>query len=267
MGGGYSPTSGTSIATPVAAGVAALVFSARPALTGAQVESALFKGAVDLGPAGRDAYFGHGRVDAANAVAAALAFTVTADTQAPSVSVGAPLGSATVSGLTPVDVTASDNVGVTRVELRVNGTTVASDTMAPFGFSWDTSGLANGMASLVAVAFDAAGNTRSSAAVSVNVANNVVADVSAPVVTISNPLNGTRVSGNVSVKTSASDDRGSAGIVQTLLINGNQVATATGGSLAYSWNTRKIAAGTYTLQAVAIDAAGNHSVASVQVTR
>ena len=130
-----------------------------------------------------------------------------------------------------------------------------------------TSGLANGMATLVVVAVDAAGNTRSSAAVSVNVANNVVADVSAPVVTISNPLDGSRASGTVSVKASASDDQGSAGIVQRLLINGNQVATAIGRSLAYSWNTRKLAAGTYSLQAVAIDGAGNRSVVSVQVTR
>ena len=266
-GGGYTTVSGTSIATPVAAGVAALAFAARPSLSSAQVESALFKTAVDLGPAGRDAYFGNGRVDAAKAVAAALAFTVTADTQAPSVAINAPLGSVTVSGLTPVDVSASDNVGVTRVDLMVNGTTVASDTAAPFGFSWNTAGVANGMASLVAVALDAAGNAKSSTTVSVNVANNVVADTSAPVVRISNPVSGSKVWGNVSIRVDASDNGGSTGISQRLLINGQQVASATGGSLSYNWNTRKIAAGLYAIQAVASDSAGNSATTSVQVAK
>jgi thermitase len=267
LGGGYTASSGTSIATPVAAGVAALAFAARPALSSAQVESILLSTAVDLGSAGRDIYFGHGRVDAEKVVAAAIAFTATADTQAPSVAINAPLGSVTVSGLTPVNVSASDNVGVTRIDLMVNGTIVASDTAAPFGFSWNTAGVANGMASLVAVALDAAGNARSSTTVSVNVANNVVADTSAPVVRINNPVSGSKVSGNVSVTVAASDNGGSAGITQRLLINGRQVASATGGSLSYNWNTRKIAAGSYTVQAVAVDSAGNSGTTSVQVAK
>jgi hypothetical protein len=53
---------------------------------------------------------------------------------------------------------------------------------------------------------------------------------------------------------------------QTLYIDGVLKAKASGGSLAYSWNTRKMKSGTHTLQAVARDAAGNSSTASVQVT-
>lgn len=266
-GNAYSAPSGTSIASPVAAGVAALVFAAKPSLSSAQVESLLFSSATDLGSAGRDAYYGYGRVDAAKSVAAALTYATVTDTQAPSVSINAPLGSATVSGLTTVDVSASDNVGVTRVDLTVNGTRVASDTAAPFAFSWDTGSWPNGMASLVAVAVDAAGNARSSSTVSVNVANSVVTDTTPPVVTISNPLGGSKVSGNVSVKVSASDNSSSAGISQTLLINGQQVASATGGSLSYNWNTRKVVAGSYTIQAVARDAGGNSSTQSIQVSK
>ena len=164
-----------------------------------------------------------------------------------------------------MDVGASDNVGVTRVDLMVNGTKVASDSGSPFACSWDTRNVPNGTASLVAVAVDAAGNARSSATVSVNVANNVIADTSAPVVKISNPLDGSKVSGNVSIKVAASDNGGSTGISQQLLINGKMVATSSGGSLSYNWNTRKIGAGSYTIQAVAADAAGNKSTSSVQV--
>jgi hypothetical protein len=65
----------------------------------------------------------------------------------------------------------------------------------------------------------------------------------------------------------ASDDSGAAAIPQTLLINGTRVASATGGSLSFNWNTRKVKPGSYVIQAVAVDAAGNRSSQSVTVTR
>jgi len=52
-------------------------------------------------------------------------------------------------------------VGVTRVELRANGNLVASEAVAPFQFSWNTAGMANGSTTLSAVAFDAAGTLQS----------------------------------------------------------------------------------------------------------
>ncbi len=64
----YWQMSGTSMATPHVAGVAALVLSAWAAYTPDQIEAALENTAVDLGTAGRDDLFGYGRVDAAAAV-------------------------------------------------------------------------------------------------------------------------------------------------------------------------------------------------------
>lgn len=268
-GGAYQAWNGTSFASPVAAGVAALMMAAKPSLDSATVEQLLFSSAVDLGTAGRDPLFGYGRVDAGAGVAAALASTVTVDTQAPTASIGAPLASSSVAGVVAVNVAASDNVGVARVELKVNGTVVATDSAAPFGFSWDSTGVANGMATLVATAYDAAGNAGNSSAVAVNVANAapvVVKDSTPPVLVISNPVAG-NVSGNVAVTLNATDNSGAAGIRQTLYIDGARVASGSGGSLAYNWNTRKAAAGNHTLTAVAVDAAGNQSTASVVVKR
>lgn len=265
-GGGYQAWNGTSFSSPVTAGVVALMMAANPALPSSQVESLLYSTAVDLGAAGRDAYYGHGRVDASAAVAAAKT-AVASDTQAPFASITAPLASTTVTGLVPVNADASDNVGVIRVELRVNGALVSTDTGSPYQFSWDSSQLANGMASLVATAFDAAGNSKASTTVSVNVANNVVPDTSPPSVAISNPASGAKVSGTVSVKTTASDNAGAAGIKQSLYLNGKLVASATGASLSYNWNTRKSSNGSHTLQAVAKDAAGNTTSTSVSVTK
>ena len=266
--GGYSSWNGTSFSSPVSAGVAALIMSARPDLSGAQVQSLLYSTAVDLGTTGLDPVFGYGRVNAAAAAQAAARFVVPADTTAPTASLAAPLGGSTVSGIVPVTVNASDNVGVARVDLLVNGTVVATDTSAPFGFSWDSTGVANGKASLSAVAYDAAGNAGSASAVSVNVSNvttSVAKDTTPPVVAINNPVGGT-VSGNVSISVSATDNAGASGIKMTLAIDGVTKATGNGGSLGYSWNTKKAASGAHTITVTARDAAGNTTTTSVSVS-
>ncbi|MBK4735135.1 S8 family serine peptidase [Noviherbaspirillum pedocola] len=177
--GGYQAWSGTSFSSPLTAGVAALMMSANPSLDSATVESLLYSTAVDLGTPGRDSYFGYGRLNAAAAVQAAVSrLPKPIDKQAPVAAITAPQAYASVSGLVPVDVSATDNVGVVKVELTVNGKLVASDTGAPLAFSWDSAGVPNGMATLVATAYDAAGNSAASAPVAVNVANAVA--VAAP---------------------------------------------------------------------------------------
>jgi thermitase len=64
FGGGYTYKSGTSMATPHVAGLAALVWSACPGYTNDQVESRIEATAADLGVTGWDQYYGHGRIDA-----------------------------------------------------------------------------------------------------------------------------------------------------------------------------------------------------------
>ncbi len=269
MDGGYRAASGTSYASPITAGVLALMMAARPTLGAAQIESLLYSSAVDLGAAGRDVQFGYGRVNAHAAVSAALgsANTVSSDTEAPAVMITAPLGGSTVSGLVAVDVAASDNVGLSRVELRVNGGLVATDTVSPFQFSWDSTSVPNGGATLVAQAYDAAGNSRASSSLSVNVSNGVVADTKAPVLAIVKPVSDSKVTGTVGISLSASDNSGAAGIKLVLYVDDKVVASGTGASLNYNWNTRKATAGSHTIRAIAQDAAGNLSSTSIMVTK
>jgi serine protease len=64
---GYAYLDGTSMATPHVSGVAAIVWSAKPTATNAEVRAALTGTALDLGAAGRDNNFGFGLVQAFDA--------------------------------------------------------------------------------------------------------------------------------------------------------------------------------------------------------
>lgn len=97
----------------------------------------------------------------------------TTDTTLPVVAITVPVASATLSGTTTLTATATDNVGVTKVEF-FDGTTsvgVSTGTSSPYSFSWNTVGVPNGVHVLTANASDAAGNIKTSAPVGVIVKN------------------------------------------------------------------------------------------------
>lgn len=260
-GGGYATDSGTSFSSPITAGVAAMMFSANPGLSPDDVETLLEATAVDLGGAGWDKFYGFGRIDAAAAVQAA-AGAANLDTQAPGVAITSPGNGVTVKSVVSIDVSATDNVGVTRVELAVNGTIVASDLAAPYGFSWDSRTVPDGSTNLTAYAYDAAGNY-SANSVLISVANAV--DTAPPVAELKNPTGGSTVTGNVAVAGVAADNVGVVGLA--LYIDGKKVSSSTTSSLSYNWNTRKVSSGSHILRLDAIDAAGNVGTQLVSVIK
>lgn len=260
-GGGYVMQAGTSFSSPIAAAVGALVMAANSSLTGAQVQNILFTTATDLGSAGRDIYFGYGRVNAAAAVAAAKN-TVASDTQAPSVSISGLVSGSVIKGLTSINVSASDNVAVSRVELYAGASLVGSDTLAPYSFSLDTAVIADGNLTLTAKAYDAAGNGASSS-VTVSVRN--TSDSIAPVISITNPLPGSVIKTNTTIQASASDNVAVASM--TLFVDGAVKASVSASSLSYSLNPRKMSSGVHTIRVDATDSSGNVSTKSIQVNK
>ena len=66
--------SGTSMSTPIVAGLAGLIRAKRPDLTPAEVESIIESTARDLGAIGKDQVYGYGLINADAAVAAAIAY-------------------------------------------------------------------------------------------------------------------------------------------------------------------------------------------------
>jgi hypothetical protein len=94
------------------------------------------------------------------------------DTTAPTVSLTAPAGGATVSGTVTVSATAGDNVGVAGVQFKLDGVNLGTeDTTSPYSVSWDTTAATNGSHTLTAEARDAAGNSAPSSSVTVTVSN------------------------------------------------------------------------------------------------
>ena len=71
---GYRFLSGTSMASPIVAGLAGLMKAVRPDLTPAEIEAIIAQTAVNVGAQGKDPQFGAGIINADAAVRAALAY-------------------------------------------------------------------------------------------------------------------------------------------------------------------------------------------------
>jgi hypothetical protein len=220
-----------------------------------------------------------------DATPATQTWTVTspADTTAPTVSITAPANNATVSGSNvSVTATAADTVGVAGVKFYLdqtppNGQLGNEDTTSPYSTTLDTTTLANGSHTLRAVARDAAGNTTTSAVITISV-NNVVTptpDVTPP--TVPTNLRSTATSENsISLAWNSSTDPPGAlnetvsgvnnyTIYRSNSANGTYTAlpAVTATSLV---NTGLTASTTYYYKVLASDNAGKSSAQSTSIS-
>ena len=90
-----------------------------------------------------------------------------ADTSAPVISISSPRNGQTVSKTVEITVAATDNVGVTKVELYVDGVLSGTSATAPFRMTWNAQRARRGAHTLQVKAYDAAGNSALSAVVTV----------------------------------------------------------------------------------------------------
>ena len=187
------------------------------------------------------------------------------DTQPPTVSMAAPGNNATVSGANvAVSASASDNVGIARVQFRLDGNNLgAADTSSPYSINWDSTTASNGSHTLTAIATDTSNNSTASASVPVTV-NNTVApppspppppDTTPPTVSISSPADGSTVTATVIVSATATDNVAVSRV--EFFVDGALRATDTTSPYNYSWDTTALPNGNHNLIARAYDAAGN----------
>ncbi len=174
---------------------------------------------------------------------------VTVDNTAPATDLSAPAQNARVRGTVPVSATASDTLGVERVEFYAGSTLLGTDATAPYAVSWDTTAWANGGVTLTTRAYDTAGN------VTVSTGRAVTVDNAAPTVAITSPANGASLFLSATLQASANDN---VGVTQVVFYDGATViGTDTTAPYSVSWNLLAVSKGTHTLTAKAHDAAGN----------
>ncbi|AKJ03808.1 Ig-like protein group 3 [Archangium gephyra] len=190
--------------------------------------------------------------DKAGNVRTSSEVAVTVDNTAPVTAVSAPAQGALLRGTVPVSATASDAVGVERVEFFAGTTLFGTATTAPYVVSWETTAGAQGGITLTTKAYDAAGH------VSVSAGRTVTVDNVAPTVAITSPANGTSFSFltfSTTLQASASDN---VGVTQVVFYDGATViGTDTSAPYSVTWSLGGVPKGTHTLTAKAHDAAGN----------
>jgi large repetitive protein len=93
------------------------------------------------------------------------------DQLAPTVMLTAPLAVESVMGTVALAAEAADAVGVTKVEFWVGGQRVATDTASPWAATWSSGSRQDGVVTVTAKAYDAAGNARESDPVAILVSN------------------------------------------------------------------------------------------------
>jgi chitodextrinase len=176
---------------------------------------------------------------------------VAVDTAPPAVSLTAPAEASSVSGATAITATASDAVGVTKVEFYVNSVLKTSAASSPYSYQWDTTTAANGQQLLTAKAYDAAGNSATSSYY-VTVSNG---DTQAPSTPGSFTARAT-AHNNVALSwTASTDNKGVTGY--TILRNG-AILARTGAVTSYQ-DQSVIANTAYSYTISAVDAVGNQS--------
>ena len=189
---------------------------------------------------------------------ASSSISVTLDNVPPTVALTNPSNGAAVTGVVNLAVNATDAVGVQKVQYyRDSNVLLGTSSSAPFGLSWDSTAVTTGGHTLFAVATDLAGNTATSATISITV------DRTLPAVSMTAPSSNAVVTGTaVTVSATASDD---IGISRVDFYRDSNVLVGSDNTSPYSisWDSTSTSSGAHTLFAVAIDLAGNTKTSTV----
>ncbi|MBK6849445.1 MAG: hypothetical protein IPG96_18610 [Proteobacteria bacterium] len=188
---------------------------------------------------------------------------VSTDTTAPTVALTATPPGPSYTGTQNVTVrfaaTATDEVGVTRVEFY-DGTTMVGtpDASRPYGRNWVlTPATVQGSHTLTAKAFDAAGNSATSRPIVVTVNITAGGDTTPPTVALSPlaPAGPYATAQTVTIAATASD---AVGVSRVAFYDGaTLLGSDTSSPYEFSWAVTAAANGSHTVTAKAFDAAGN----------
>ncbi len=193
-----------------------------------------------------------------NIAVVSLTVSAAVDTTLPTVSIVNPTSNSTVSGTVSIRLTTSDNIGVTKIELYKDGILLDRSTsnLSAYSYGWNTAVESNTSHSLMAKAYDAAGNVGSSAATVVTVSN-PVPDTLAPSVPVNVSVNAPD-STKVNIVWSGSTDN--VGVTGYNITKNGTILTSV--SATNYVDTAVIPGTSYSYSVAAYDAAGNTSANS-----
>lgn len=189
--------------------------------------------------------------------------SVTVDRALPTVVWKAPADGAVVSGAVTLEVEATDNVGVAKVEFFAGSTKLGEATSAPFTFNWNTLGYPDGPVTLKARAVDATGNF-AEATLTVTVANE-------PKVFWLNPTPNQKVAGSVDLQVEVQALRPIYRVEFYFGSGENSMSkvpgtpTPSGNTYTLSWDVLQVPPGNYLLKVVVVDAQGSQAQAMIPV--
>ena len=246
LGSEYVSASGTSMATPHVAGVAALLAGMDPSLTPDAIKTMLME-SVDQSSRWTGRVLSGGRL---NAYKAAQAVGTNPNNEAPSVMLITPAEGASYKA--PVNITleaaAADTDGsIKMVTFFANGAPVGATTTSPYVITWVN--VAPGSYTLTAMAQDDKFKTTTSAPVHIFVADNTP-----PSVGITSPAAGATFASpaEVTIEADAADSDGAVMKVE-FLADGVSLGTDTVAPYSLTW---KPAAGPHVLTAIVTDNVG-----------
>jgi Galactose oxidase-like, Early set domain/Bacterial Ig domain/Kelch motif len=179
------------------------------------------------------------------------------DVSPPTVNLTAPQNGQ-VAGTIDVRATASDDRGVARVEFRVDGNLIESDSSSPYIIDWNTTQVSDGAHTVTATAFDVKNKQSLPSTALVNVENT---DTDGPSVIITAPAAGSTVTGVKQITASASDPSNVSQV--EFRVDGARIG-APDPTAPYSvqWGSINVSNGNHTLTAVARDTLGNVSTSA-----
>ena len=267
-GTSYAMASGTSQSSPIAAGLAALIWSVKPELSSDEVLEIMRSTAVDLGRPGWDPEYGYGRIDVGAALRAVGGASSKNEIKA---FITAPKPGDFVSGVAGIygKIEGSGIVSY-RVQFGIGDNPKSwydlvskSGVPPPEGMvaQWDTTQLVDGTYTLKLSASSSSGMSVESALVS------VVVDNTSPVVEVETPYTGAVISGSTNITIKVKEPNLSAVAVQYGRGEAPSVwfdlepVKSDNGVYRLVWDTFGLSGGTYTIRAIASDKAGNVGMA------